>query len=412
MTDFAPEKPGAAPIAAASAAPSTVPVKRIVGALVALGVAGGALAYYLHARHYEDTDDAQIDGEITNISPRVAGTIVSVAVSDNQVVKAGDVIAELDPTDYEVAVAQARAVLAQAEAVFQAENPSVSMTETINQTSLSSAEADVASAQSRGSSPPTARSSSSPPSSSWPGQRQERRRPSGSAPTSSARAAPSRRPRSTGSAPRPRRRTPTWPRSPPRWPGRRPATPRRSRASPRRDRTSPSCGPTRPSSSTCARPAWARARRPSPWPSAQLRQAELNLGLHQDRRPGRRHRRAQVDEPRRPRPARAAARRHLPRRRPLGDRQLPRDADPRHARRPAGERSRSTPSSLDAARHRGEHRRRHRLASFSLFPPENASGNYVKVVQRIPVRIRLDPGQPGIDRLRPGMSVEPEVTVR
>ena len=39
---------------------------------------------------------------------------------------------------------------------------------------------------------------------------------------------------------------------------------------------------------------------------------------------------------------------------------------------------------------------------FSLLPPENASGNYVKVVQRIPVRIGLDPGQPGIDRLRPG----------
>ena len=43
-----------------------------------------------------------------------------------------------------------------------------------------------------------------------------------------------------------------------------------------------------------------------------------------------------------------------------------------------------------------------------MLPPENASGNYVKVVQRIPVRITLDPGQAGIDRLRPGMSVEPQ----
>jgi membrane fusion protein (multidrug efflux system) len=48
----------------------------------------------------------------------------------------------------------------------------------------------------------------------------------------------------------------------------------------------------------------------------------------------------------------------------------------------------------------------------SVLPPENASGNYVKVVQRVPVRIRLDPGQPGLDRLRIGMSVEPRVTVR
>jgi membrane fusion protein (multidrug efflux system) len=49
---------------------------------------------------------------------------------------------------------------------------------------------------------------------------------------------------------------------------------------------------------------------------------------------------------------------------------------------------------------------------FSLLPPENASGNYVKVVQRIPVRITLKPGQPEVERLRPGMSAEPKVRVR
>jgi membrane fusion protein (multidrug efflux system) len=49
---------------------------------------------------------------------------------------------------------------------------------------------------------------------------------------------------------------------------------------------------------------------------------------------------------------------------------------------------------------------------YSLLPPENATGNYVKVVQRIPVRIRISPGQPEMDRLRPGMSAEPKVRVR
>jgi membrane fusion protein (multidrug efflux system) len=49
---------------------------------------------------------------------------------------------------------------------------------------------------------------------------------------------------------------------------------------------------------------------------------------------------------------------------------------------------------------------------FSLFPPENATGNYVKVVQRFPVRIRLDPGQDPQHLLRPGMSVEPTVSLR
>jgi len=50
-------------------------------------------------------------------------------------------------------------------------------------------------------------------------------------------------------------------------------------------------------------------------------------------------------------------------------------------------------------------------AVFSLLPPENATGNYVKVVQRLPVRIRFNPGQDPDHQLRPGMSVEPKVRV-
>jgi membrane fusion protein (multidrug efflux system) len=49
---------------------------------------------------------------------------------------------------------------------------------------------------------------------------------------------------------------------------------------------------------------------------------------------------------------------------------------------------------------------------FSLFPPENASGNYVKIVQRFPIRIHIDPGQDPQHQLRPGMSVEAKVRVR
>jgi membrane fusion protein (multidrug efflux system) len=47
----------------------------------------------------------------------------------------------------------------------------------------------------------------------------------------------------------------------------------------------------------------------------------------------------------------------------------------------------------------------------SLLPPENATGNFVKVVQRVPVRINLDPGQNDDHRLRPGLSVDPKVYV-
>src|SRR4051812_16474586 len=143
-TDIASPPAGAAvPLAKAPASRG-----RIVAVGIALALAGGGGAYHNHARHFEDTDDAQIDGEITGVSPRVPGTLIAVKVKDNQVITAGDVVAEIDPVDYEVALAQARAQLAQAQAVFQAENPSVSMTETTNQTTLSSAEADVLSADS------------------------------------------------------------------------------------------------------------------------------------------------------------------------------------------------------------------------------------------------------------------------
>jgi membrane fusion protein (multidrug efflux system) len=49
---------------------------------------------------------------------------------------------------------------------------------------------------------------------------------------------------------------------------------------------------------------------------------------------------------------------------------------------------------------------------FSLLPPENATGNFVKVVQRVPVKILLNPGENADHRLRPGMSVEPKVRIR
>jgi membrane fusion protein (multidrug efflux system) len=51
-------------------------------------------------------------------------------------------------------------------------------------------------------------------------------------------------------------------------------------------------------------------------------------------------------------------------------------------------------------------------ATFALLPPENASGNFTKIVQRVPVKIVLDPGQPGLERLRGGMSVKATISLR
>jgi membrane fusion protein (multidrug efflux system) len=63
---------------------------------------------------YESTDDAFIDGYVTLISPRVPGQVARLAVTDNQEVKAGDVLVEIDPRDYETSLSQAKADLAAA----------------------------------------------------------------------------------------------------------------------------------------------------------------------------------------------------------------------------------------------------------------------------------------------------------
>jgi membrane fusion protein (multidrug efflux system) len=99
--------------------------------------------YWLHARHFESTDDAFIDGRITQINPKVAGYVTSLLVDDNQPVTAGDLLLEIDPRDFEAALKQARAALDQArDQVKQAEAQIV-----LAEATEKSAEADVKSAE-------------------------------------------------------------------------------------------------------------------------------------------------------------------------------------------------------------------------------------------------------------------------
>ena len=72
--------------------------------------------FYWRATFTEDTDDAQVDGNLYQISARIAGQVVKVTVDDNQTVQAGQLLAEIDPTDYQVALDQAQANLASAQA--------------------------------------------------------------------------------------------------------------------------------------------------------------------------------------------------------------------------------------------------------------------------------------------------------
>jgi membrane fusion protein (multidrug efflux system) len=82
----------------------------------------------------ESTDDAQVDGHVVPISPRIAGTIISVLVNDNQQVRADQELVRLDPADYQVALDQAQAALASSLASTSESQENVPIT-TINTTS-------------------------------------------------------------------------------------------------------------------------------------------------------------------------------------------------------------------------------------------------------------------------------------
>jgi len=115
---------------------------------VVLGIAAiGGLLYWLHARQFEDTDDAQIDGNLSPIGTRIDGTVVEVYVQNNQTVNIGDPMVDLDPRDNQVKLDQVKAQLTQAHSQLLGERPNVPITEVQNSTNILSAKADVASAQ-------------------------------------------------------------------------------------------------------------------------------------------------------------------------------------------------------------------------------------------------------------------------
>src|ERR1700752_1060456 len=69
------------------------------------------IRYWLYSRSHESTDDAFIDGHIIQVIPKASGYVANIYVNDNQQVKAGDLIVEIDPRDYEVRLQQAKAAL-------------------------------------------------------------------------------------------------------------------------------------------------------------------------------------------------------------------------------------------------------------------------------------------------------------
>jgi len=114
------------------------------GGLLVLAVVVGLYLYY---RNRESTDDAQVDGHITQISSKVYGRVAEVLVDDNQQVKAGQILVKLDPRDYQAALNQAKAQLALAESDAKSAGIDVPRTQLSAQSGTSSADAQLAGAE-------------------------------------------------------------------------------------------------------------------------------------------------------------------------------------------------------------------------------------------------------------------------
>jgi membrane fusion protein, multidrug efflux system len=117
----------------------------ILTAVIILVVIVGGIFLWRYLNTYESTDDAQVDVHLYPVSARVSGYVVRVNAEDNQFVAKGTVLVEIDPKDYEVAVAQAQANLASAQATAQSLNFNIPITSVNTASQLKSTTSDVAS---------------------------------------------------------------------------------------------------------------------------------------------------------------------------------------------------------------------------------------------------------------------------
>ena len=128
-----------------AAAPNPKRRMLLIGAVL-VAIAVGAW-FYLTSRNRVTSDDAQVDGHIVPIAAKISGSVAAVLVDDNVQVKAGDVLVRIDPRDYQARVDQERAALGVAESQARGAQVTVPLTNATTETGMSSAEAQVATAQ-------------------------------------------------------------------------------------------------------------------------------------------------------------------------------------------------------------------------------------------------------------------------
>jgi membrane fusion protein (multidrug efflux system) len=389
--------------------PAPNPRRRFILIAALLAVVAAGVGYYLYAQGYEDTDDAQIDGNISNVSPRIAGTIKTVYVSENQTVKAGDTLADIDPSDLAIAVTAARANVAQADALLQAEDPTVSMTETSNQASITSASSDLLSAQSGLSAArkdieqltaQLAQAAANNRTAQLEKERSEHLIKEGAISSadfdthmnaaSAAQSNVDAIEQALAAA--------------------------KDRASQQQARLSALQGHISEVRDNAPRQVQTRKA------SVLMRQAQLDLAKSQLAQAELNLTYAKIIAP----VSGIIGKKSIS----VGDHVSPGQQimaiaetstlwvtanfrETQLERMHPGQSAKLHVDAIDTDLHGVVESIAGATGSrFSVLPPENASGNYVKVVQRIPVRIKLDPGQAGLDRLRPGMSVEPTVKLQ
>ena len=113
-------------------------IRLAVGGVLAAAALAGVL-YYLQMRSFESTDNAFVEGSVVQVSPRVGGQVLRVYVQDNQHVNAGDLLAEIDPSDYEARAAEARARAADVSARAQGAESNLALTSSVTSAVLTQA---------------------------------------------------------------------------------------------------------------------------------------------------------------------------------------------------------------------------------------------------------------------------------
>ena len=383
--------------------------KRLI-ALAAVLALGAAVLIQRHLAASVSTDDAQIDGYVYPVSARVSGHVTRVAVHDNQYVEAGTVLVQLDPRDYEVAVADASATLASAQANAAALHANVPIASVNTASQLASALADVENAtaglaaaqrQVEAAQASLREAEANHRSAQDDVTRYEplaardeipQRQYTQALAREQATAAAVEMVRASGGA------------------ARQQVT--QARAKLAQAQAQLRFAETRPQQVSVQRSHADAADAESAKSAAALDQARLNLGYTTVVAPV-----SGIVGQRSAQPGQnVAPGQQLLTIVPIDDQNIWVTANFQETQLKQIRPGQPATISVDAF---GRSYQGHVLSVagasgsvYSLLPPENATVNYVKVVQRIPVKIVLEPGQDPEHRLRPGMSVTPSVTVR